>query len=202
ASRTCGEHSIEDVCAEAWLLADEISRKRGWSIDFRNADDQNLILSWLHGRLVRYAEKTIRYAVKLDRDWDSEDPDSAIETLARLLTAPEQFDPLVRLLDEEEKFDPLALIRHSYSQASAYVILLHRADWDLETLAQQLHLVVVTIKARVMNSAAHMKRQPSLFDRINAVTLDFAPSSGRSCQRAPAFASHQIQMEWDFSPPA
>jgi hypothetical protein len=44
-----------------------------------------------------------------------------MNTLARLLTAPEQFDPLVRMLDDEEKFDPLALIRLSYSQASGFM---------------------------------------------------------------------------------
>lgn len=138
AARTCGEYTIDDVCSEAWLVADEISQKRGFAIDFLNRDDQELLLSWLYGRLVRYADKSVRYAVKLDRDWDSEDADSAAGALARLLTAPDQFDPLVRLLDEEDRFDPMALIQYSYSQASAYVILLHRFDWDLADLADHL----------------------------------------------------------------
>lgn len=48
AARTCGEHTVEDVSAEPWLIAEEISRKRGLAIDFLNADDQELVLSWLH----------------------------------------------------------------------------------------------------------------------------------------------------------
>ncbi|MGJ7538518.1 MULTISPECIES: hypothetical protein [unclassified Variovorax] len=111
AARTCGEHTVEDVSAESWLIAEEISRKRGLAIDFLNTDDQELVLSWLHCKLVRYADKSVRFAVKLDKDWDNQDAESAMNALARLLTAPEQFDPLVRMLDEEEKFDPLALIR-------------------------------------------------------------------------------------------
>jgi len=76
-------------------------------------DDQQLVLSWLQCKLVRFAEKSIRFAVKLDKDWDNEDSESATNALARLLTAPEQFDPLVRMQAEEERFDPLALTRHS-----------------------------------------------------------------------------------------
>ena len=135
AARTCGEHTVEDVSGESWLIAQEISRKRGLPIDFLNADDQELVLSWLHCRLVRFADKSVRFAVKLDKDWDNQDSEAAINALARLLTAPEQFDPLVRMLDEEEKFDPLSLVRHSYSQASAYVIPVSYTHLTLPTKA-------------------------------------------------------------------
>lgn len=40
ASQTCGECTIDDVCSETWLVANEISRKRGFSVDFLNTDDQ------------------------------------------------------------------------------------------------------------------------------------------------------------------
>jgi hypothetical protein len=44
---------------------------------------------------------------------------AATDTLARLLAAPEQFDPLIRMLDEEARSHPLDPIRHGCSQASA-----------------------------------------------------------------------------------
>ncbi|PBI85493.1 hypothetical protein BKP43_47650 [Variovorax boronicumulans] len=198
ASRTCGEHTVEDVCAESWLIAQEISRKRGLPIDFLNVDDQELVLSWLHCKLVRYADKSVRFAVKLDKDWDAQDPESASNALARLLTAPEQFDPLVRLLDEEEKFDPLALIQHSYSQASAYVILLHRFSWDLESLAEHLRLLTTTVRSKVIASGVHMKVQPSLFDRIHVIERDFLPRISRRIPCVHQIASGQVQLGWKF----
>lgn len=199
ASRTNGDHSVEDVHIEAWLTADQISRRRGWAVDFLNVDDQELLLSWLYGKLVRYAEKNVRFAIKLDRDWNKEDADSALDTLARLLTAPERFDPLVQMLDEEQKFDPLALTRHSYSQASAYVILLHRFEWDFEALAAHLRLVAVTVKAKVAASGVHMRLQPSLFDRITTVDPDFLPTIARRARCTQAVESGQVQLAWRFS---
>lgn len=196
AARTCGECTIDDVCSEAWLVAVDISQKRGFAIDFLNRDDQEQVLSWLYVRLVRYADKSVRYAVKLDRDWDAEDADSAMGALARLLTAPDQFDPLVRLLDEEDRFDPLALVQYSYSQASAYVILLHRFDWDLANLADHLRIMATTLRAKVCASGAWMASQPSLFDRINTIDLDFLPRVAKQYAPGKDVPSCQAQLAW------
>lgn len=196
AARTCGEYTVEDVCSEAWLIAQEISQKRGFAIDYLNWDDQEKLLSWLYARLVRYADKSVRFAVKLDRDWDAEDADSAVGALARLLTAPDQFDPLVRLLDDEDRFDPMVLIQYSYSQASAYVILLHRFDWDLADLADHLQIVVATLRANVCSSGAWMASQPSLFDRINTIDLDFLPRVAKRYVSSKDAASDQTQLAW------
>ncbi len=196
AARTCGEFAIDDVCSEAWLVADEISRKRGFAIDFLNRDDQEQLLSWLYVRLVRNADKSVRYAVKLDRDWDSEGAESAAGALARLLTAPERFDPLMRLLDEEDRFDPMALIQYSYSQAAAYVILLHRFDWDLTVLADHLRIVAATLRAKVCASGAWTASQPSLFDRINIIDLNFLPRVAKRYLPGKDVASSQAQFAW------
>lgn len=198
AARTCGEHTIEDVCAESWLIAQDIGRKRGLAVDFLNVDDQRLVLSWLHCKLVRFAEKSVRFAVKLDKDWDNEDGESAMNALARLLTAPEQFDPLVKMQADEERFDPLALVRHSYSQASAYVILLHRFDWDLQALSDHLRLVIATVRDKIVSSGAHMKVQPSLFDRVHVVDINFTPRVVRRAARVSNGDSGQIQLGWAF----
>ena len=199
AARTCGEHTVEDVCSEAWLIAREIAQKRGIAVDFSNQDDQETILSWLYVKLVRYADKSVRYAVKLDRDWDAEGAEAATDALARLLTAPEQFDPLIRMLDEEARSHPLDLIRHSYSQASAYIVLLHRFDWDLETLAEHLRILAATLRRKVRASGISMKCQPSLFDRITTVDLDFIPRIARRRVASTSFPSNQTQVTWSTS---
>ena len=82
----------------------------------------------MHNRFVKYADKAVRNAVKLDRDWDNEDGERAGAVLARLLTAPLDSDPQMRLQLHEERQELGAIVRHSYSEAAAYVLLLVRVD--------------------------------------------------------------------------
>lgn len=90
----------------------------------------------------------------------------------------------------------MALIQYSYSQASAYVILLHRFDWDLADLADHLCIVVATLRAKVCASGAWMASQPSLFDRINTVELDFSPRLGKRYALRKDVESIQAQLAW------
>jgi len=198
ARRTRGDFTEDDAGSEAWLIALKIERKRGFAIDFANRDDQELILSWLHRELVDFPEKHIRFAVKLDDDWDSDDSESSVSRLERLLATPEEIDPLF-LMDALETDNLLDLVNHSYSQAAAYAILLHRFDWKLKALAEHLRFVVSTIRNRVAASCSHVKHQPSLFDRIQTVENDFTPTISRGFTRTKALcAGSQQQFAWDF----
>ena len=89
--QTSGEHTAEDVEVEAWLIAERISTRRGFTMNFSHRADQEQVLAWLHNHLVKYADNQLRDAVKLDKDWDKEDGDFAVHSMARLLTAPEVF---------------------------------------------------------------------------------------------------------------
>jgi hypothetical protein len=200
ARMTHGEHTPEDVENEAWLIADRIGAKRGVPVNFSLRTDQELVLGWLHNEVVKYADKQVRYAVKLDKDWDKEDADSAVHTMAQLLTAPETFDPAILLLRREDVPDPHALTRHSYSQASAYVILLCRFDCDVEELAAHLRILVRTLHNRVHWSHAWTRLQNSLFDGVQTVALDFEPTRARILTaRAPApEADAESQFAWAF----
>jgi hypothetical protein len=203
ARQTCGEHSAEDVEIEAWLIAERIAAKRGFAVNFSHRADQEQVLAWLHNQLVKYADKRLRYAVKLDQDWDKEDGDSAVHTMARLLTAPEAFDPAVALLRRENAVAPLELARHSYSQASAYVILLCRFDWDVEELASHLRIVVRTLLARLRWFGAWTRWQAGLFDGLQTTPLDFEPTKARSFAsrlREPVVCTDS-QLAWHFAVP-
>lgn len=201
ARQTCGEHSAEDVEVEAWLIAQRIGTKRGFAINFSHRADQEQVLAWLHNHLVKYADKQLRYAVKLDRDWDKEDADSAVHSIARFLTAPEAYDPAVMLLRREDAPDPLSLTRHSYSQASAYFILLCRFEWDAQDLAQHLRIVERTLRERLRWFGAWTRWQASLFDGLQTIALDFEPTRARSF--APhlreASSSADFQLAWNFA---
>lgn len=193
-----GEYSVDDLSGEAWLISEEIGRKRGFAVDLSNCDDQQFVLARLYNKLIRFTEKNLRFAVRLDRDWDSDDSEYAVNRLARLLSAPEEFDPLVRMQTEEDQSGSLKLVEHSYSQASAYVILLDRFDWELEVLARSLNLVTAVLRRRMLKSGAHMKRQPSLFDRIQSIELDFVPMVARCGIRVSYPVLDVQQLEWEF----
>lgn len=203
AGQTRGEHSFEDVATEAWLMAERIATRRGFAINFSHRCDQEQVLAWLHNRLVKYADKQLRYAVRLDKDWDNEDAEFTIHSMARLLAAPETFDPAVLLLRRETGPDPLALTRHSYSQASAYVILLCRFDWDAGALADHLHIMAKTLLARLRWFGAWTRWQASLFDGLQAIALDFEPTKARALaprmQEPDATDPQQI---WPFPMPS
>lgn len=183
ASRTCGEYTEGDVMGEAWLIAERIGRKRGFDVDFGNAHDQEIVLAWLFNELVRFADKQTRYAVRLDKDWDQEDAGAAVEALSRFLIAPEVFDPAVAHELEEEREGRMAVIKHSYSQAVAYLILLERFTWDVDDLAAHLKVVTGTLRCRIQHCSAWIRQQPSLFDRICVVETDFAPWVARPTHR-------------------
>lgn len=175
ASRTRGEFSGDDLAAEAWLLAIEIGQKRGWPFNFLDEDDQDTLFAWLHNRFVRYAEKAVRYAVRLDRDWDSEDSEQTGSALARLLTAPLDTDPQIRQQAIDEQGDLVAAVMRSYSEATAYVLLLIRVDWHLEDLADLLLIGCGTLKQRLRASGLRARVQPSLFDGVDRIDPDFDP---------------------------
>lgn len=123
--------------------------------------------------------------------------------MARLLTAPEVFDPAILLLRREDAPDPLELTRHSYSQASAYVILLCRFDWDAGELAAHLRIVVQTLLSRLRCFGAWTSWQASLFDGLQTIALDFEPTkaqpfASRLCEPA---VSTDPQLAWNFPAP-
>ena len=73
ARATRGEYTADDLTSESWILADTIASRRGWEFDWDSEDDQETILGWMHSEFVRFADKSVRFAVKLDKDWDNDD---------------------------------------------------------------------------------------------------------------------------------
>lgn len=179
AGATHGDMSVEDVKQEAWLVAADIEQRRGYPIDFRDPDDQETVLKWLYCRLAKFAEKQMRRALRIDKDWDREDADIAVSALARLLTSPLDSDPLVRLQQAEDADDYLKIVQHSYSEASAYVLLLIRFDWDVEALASDLRVAVQTLRKRLKSCGIRAKVQPSLFDGLAVIDPTFEPRRAR-----------------------
>jgi len=175
AGRTRGEYSFEELQSEAWIIASEIEVQRGFRFGFRDQDDQDTLFGWMHNRFVKYANKAVRYAVRLDRNWDAEENEQAGNALARLLTAPPNSDPQVRQQAHDSSNELLEVIRRSYTQAAAYVFLLIRVDWDWADLAGQLWVGEVTLRHRVKTAGLLARVQPSVFDGIASIDPEFEP---------------------------
>ncbi len=168
-----GEVQAGDVESEAWLIATDIGAKRGRTLDLQTHEDQETLLGALYNRLVKFTEKHLRYAVKLDTDWDKEDSTSYGAALSALLEAPAMSDPAIRALHEEQGHALVEAVRHSYSEASAYVLLLIRFEWDAPELASHLRVGLATFRHRLKRSGTKAKEEPSLFDGVEAVDRDF-----------------------------
>jgi len=164
-SRHSREHAFEEAQSEAWLVAIEIGHQRGWPLDFTDQDDQDMLLARLYNRLVKFAEKTVRYAARLDHGKD-DDAERTGNTLARLLTAPLDSDPQVRRQLLEERHVLIEHVQQSYSQAAAYMLLLIRAEGDLKDLAVLLWIGVGTLRERMKRVALLARVQSTLFDGI------------------------------------
>ncbi|MBT2748644.1 MULTISPECIES: hypothetical protein [unclassified Lysobacter] len=190
---TNGELDYDDLVQEAWLVALEISTKRAQPFRFLNPDDQDTLLAWLHSRLVKYANKVVRFAVKLGNG-DDEDRETLGAMLTRMLSAPIESDPQMRLLAAEGRNELLAKIQRSYSQAAAYALLLVRLDWDFEGLAALLWIQTATVKDRIKRIGLIARVQSSLFDGIEEIEPAFIPWRKRWYRPGKSRASPENQL--------
>lgn len=176
--RTHGEQTPEDVGQSAWLIADEIAKRRGHEVDFADPADQEVVLRWLHSEFVGFSEQKIRNAFALDREREKADdrPDDS----QPWFTAPPESDPLVYLLQREEVTECRDVQRRlGYSQASTYILLIFRFGGDLPALSTYLVVSRRAFIKRVRGAVAHVKAQPSLFDGIEFLDPDYLPRPAR-----------------------
>lgn len=192
-----GDVELGDVQNEAWLVATDLQRRRGYPIDFSDSTDQESVLGRLYNRFVKYAEKHFRYAVKLDVDWDKEESTALGAVLARILTAPASASPDDRIQKQQEGKDVLAAVQRSYSEAAAYVLLLMRFDWDASELAGHLRIAIATLRMKLKLAGIKVKVQPSLFDGWDRISPDFTPTSGRPALPSCVHLSG-TQWSWEF----
>jgi len=85
----------------------------------------------------------------------------------------------------EDHQQQLEMVQTSYSEASAYTLLLIEWSWDFKGLAADLLLGSTrTLRTRVARAADKKLRQPSLFDGIERIDPRFRPIRSRGTNRA------------------
>ena len=163
-----------EVESEVWIVAKKLSERWNRALDFRDAADQDALMGRLYAELVKWTGMSVRHALRLDHGPSNEDDHRP--TLANMLRASHDSDPEFRQVLREERLAFLEVVRASYSQAAAYVLLLIRVEWELRDLADLLWIGVETLRKRIERCAELAGVQPTLFDGVDQIDLDFEPT--------------------------
>lgn len=191
---TQGEASLGDVQSEAWLMVSDL-RNKGFAIDLRLPEHQELLISHLYQHLVRYTELNVRHAVRLDHAPNSGDDE--LHPLASRLAADAHSDPLVALMqaqDQRRKLDEEASLDPHQSLASAYLCLLERLGGRMPALADYLLISLSYCYRRCGHARTLAVHQQALPSAAMVTDPGFVPGAWRRyrLQRQP------VQLSFDF----
>lgn len=174
-----GDHSVDDLTSETWLIVDELHADPNAAPD---PDDESLhvmIVARLQKEFGKFVNRKERFAVRIDRDDIDDDGDLLPNSIGARLTAPEASEPLTALEMREEAAVAARVISSRFSEAIAYLRTFERFDGDAMRVASYLAIGEPTLKRRVARASRTEEAQPSMFDGIETIPADFVPRSGR-----------------------
>lgn len=187
ARHTRGEHQFHDVVGEAWLMAHTLAEKHGVPLDLDDEASCKRLLAHLYQHLVRYTERHVRYAVRLDPGgYDTAD---AAHPLLQRIAADPGSDPLAALCRIESS--PAATT--GSSQAAAYVLLLRQCNGSMHSLARYLLISPSYAYRRCARIRTSVSSQHSLDLCLAVSTQTLRPWRERRHERVPR------QLEFDFA---
>lgn len=184
-----------DLQSDAWVVAHEISERRGHPVDFSDSADQDLVIRAVNLNNVRRGDWHMRKSVRIDEERDGED--GAVKWSEKL-AASSTADPLKFLLKREVARENDAKFAASYSQAAAYVRIFARFKYDRREVCAYLVVADKTLANRVTAAAAVVGVQSSLFDGIHRIGPKFLPPPGRAYAAHPVQHMGSIQWAWCF----
>ncbi|EMH2960626.1 hypothetical protein LGN04_30020 [Burkholderia multivorans] len=176
---TEGDHSVDDLTSETWLIVDELHADPNAAPD---PDDESLhamIVARLQKEFGKFVNRKERFAVRIDRDDIDDDGDLLPNSIGARLTAPEASEPLIALEMREEAAAAARVISSRFSEAIAYLRIFERFDGDAMRVASYLAIGARTLNRRVARASYVEETQPSMFDGIEAIPVDFVPPPGR-----------------------
>jgi hypothetical protein len=188
ASATRREHTLDDVVNEAWLLALQLA---GDDVpDYSDAVFQQMLLTHLFQKLVRYTETTVRYAARLDQTPADHAAGDATNPIAARLAGREDDDPLVAWVRAEEARADAELALERASPAGVWLLLLERFDHRMPEVSRFLRISVSHAYRCRGKARAATLRQRSVAFEVAAGTL--RPWRRRWAERVPR------QLAFDF----
>lgn len=175
AGGSSGEVSVEELHAETWIAAAELS---GGQCPPDPADDVfcRKILSRLWKKFGRFADRPLKFAYRLDEDRD--DDEGARENhIAASLQGPASLEPEAALMARQEarKQDEAVRLGERFAEAVAYVRMCDGFHRDWAAMASHLAIAESTLFARMRRARRTVEVQPSMFDGIEIVPQDYMP---------------------------
>jgi hypothetical protein len=187
------EATVSDLQSEAWIVASEISAKRGVEIDFSDPVDRDLIMGHLHTRNVSRKDWRLHSAVRIDEEQEGD-----VKWVEKLPARPGA-DPLVQLLMREQYLEDERKLMRSFSQATAYVRAFAFFKQCRKSLCAHLAISDNLLASRISHAARVFEIQDSLFDGKAKIPNRFNPAPGMLY--APPSATpltNHAQLSWDF----
>lgn len=179
---------IEELEQEAWAISAEIAQAQADSIDFVSPQVQDEILKRLNRRFDRIKRQS-RRQTSLDQLRGGKDGEQGV-SLIDFLPADELSDPLAALLQNESQESRLnsflAVCRRTFSQFSAYLILMMHFGGERSEAAEYLAITPATLDLRIGRARARLYFQPSLFDGLVFLDLQFWPRRGQRREAVPS----------------
>lgn len=128
------EYGLDDVIGEAWLEIWNLQQK-GHQVDLTCKASQDLLVSHLYQRLVRYTDLKVRHGVRLDQA-DPDDEVNGSHWLSRTLVSDDGEHPstlLERMQESSSSESGLGDL-----EAGAYVVLMRRFGNSMRAVASYL----------------------------------------------------------------
>jgi hypothetical protein len=194
AKATRNEMTVDDLHNDAWIIALDIGERRGRPIDFADPADQDLVMRSVNLQNVRRGDWNMRRSVRIDQEPKSDEGLKWVERLPARASS----DPLVFLLARESARDIDGLLAASYSQATAYAITFSNLKNNRRTICKYLAVSDGALTRRAAGAADTMKRQSSIFDRIERVPSTFMPLRGQHYAAKTADMRESRQGIWTF----
>jgi hypothetical protein len=157
------EHSVGDVENDSFVIAFEVAARDGREIDFDDPDFQERVITFLYQRLVKYTDKKVRKAVRLDKPIDGEDISADDHpALREWVITSGSTDPLQELILLEESASTARQPNPHASRASAYVHLLQQFNNSMREVAQHLLISLSYCYLRVNEAKRLVELQAEL----------------------------------------
>lgn len=173
-----GDHSVDDLTNETWLIVDELHAAPGANPDPEDESLREAIIERLHRQFGRFANRKERFAARIDRDDVGHDGELMESSVAARLAAPEAYEPHVALEQREERDRFKQALDARFSEAVAYLRVLDHFDGNRVVIAQYLAIPLGALNIRLKKSERFAESQPSMFDGIERIPDDFLPPRG------------------------
>ncbi|RQU40216.1 hypothetical protein DF147_21565 [Burkholderia cenocepacia] len=173
-----GDHSVDDLTSETWLIVDELHADPDATPDPDDESLRDMIVARLQRQFGKFVNRKERFALRIDRDDIDDDGDFLPSAVGARLSAPEKYEPLVALEMREDASAAARVIGGRFSEAIAYLRTFERFDGDAARVATYLAIGARTLNRRVARASHIEETQPSMFDGVEAIPADFMPHRG------------------------